>query len=162
MSEHTTQQSGADGSTRQSDADGAPEQELLAAADTIAIVGVSRDSTRDSRIVANHLQRNGYRIVPIHPKAEEILGETAYPSIADVPDDLAAEVDVLNVFRPAEEVPRYVEAAIDRFPNLTGIWTQKGIVHDDAAETAREHGLAVVQDRCIRTQDLYRTFGGGD
>lgn len=151
MSEHTTHQSD----------EGEPvEQQLLAKADTIAVVGVSRNSTRDSRIVSNHMQRNGYRIVPIHPKADRILGETAYGSVAEIPESLAAEVDVLNVFRPSEEVPGYVDEAIDRLPNLTGIWTQKGITSEEAAETAREHGLTVVQDRCIRTQDLYRKFGG--
>lgn len=137
------------------------EQELLSEADTVAIIGVSRDPTRDSHIVANHLQRNGYQIVPIHPKADTILDETAYGSIGDIPKSLAEVIDVLNVFRPSEEVAGYVEGAIERFPNLVGIWTQKGIRNDDAAESAREHGLTVIQDQCIRTQDLYWKFSGG-
>lgn len=141
--------------------DDGPEQTLLAAADTIAVIGLSRDPKRDSHIVANHLKRNGYRIVPVHPKADRILDETAYPSIADIPEDLAAEIDIVDVFRPAEEVPGIVDAALEHLPNLQGIWTQKAIRHDEAAQTAREAGVTVVQDRCIRTQDIYRKFGGG-
>lgn len=136
-----------------------PEQDLLAVADTVAVVGLSRNPKRDSHIVANHLQRNGYRIVPVHPKADSILGQTAYASIADIPADLAAEVDIVDIFRPSDEVPGIVEAALEHLPNLRGIWTQKAIRHDEAAETARAAGVTVVQDRCIRTQDIYRKFG---
>lgn len=137
-----------------------PEQELLAAADTIAVVGLSRNPKRDSHIVANHLKRNGYRIVPIHPKADAILGEPAYASITDVPDDLAAEIDIVDVFRPSDEVPGIVEEALDHLPNLCGIWTQKDIRSEAGAEAAAEAGVTFVQDRCIRTQDLFRKFGG--
>lgn len=135
------------------------EQEVLAQADTIAVVGLSRDPKKDSRIVAAHMQRIGYRIVPVHPKAESILDETAYPSLSALPEDLAAEVDVVNVFRPADEVPGIVDEALDNLPNLQAVWTQKGIEHDEAAERAREAGLTVVQDRCIRTQHLFGRFG---
>jgi len=138
-----------------------PEQELLANAETIAVIGLSRDPKRDSHIVANHLQRSGYRIVPVHPKADEIHDEPAYASIADIPADLAAEIDIIHVFRPAEEVPDIVDATLEHLPNLQGIWTQKAIRHDEAAETARAAGVTVVQDRCIRTQDIYRQYGGG-
>ncbi|MFB6362219.1 MAG: CoA-binding protein [Halobacteriales archaeon] len=138
-----------------------PEQQLLEHADTIAVIGLSRNPKRDSHIVANHLQRRGYRIVPVHPKADDILGEPAYASIAEIPEALAAEIDIVDVFRPAEEVPDIVDAALEHLPNLQGIWTQKAIRHDEAAESARAAGVTVVQDRCIRTQDIYRQFGGG-
>lgn len=140
--------------------DPSPEQHLLAQADTIAVIGLSTDPKKDSRIVAGHMRRRGYRVIPVHPKADEILGETAYPSLADLPEDLAAEVDVVNVFRPADEVPGILDEALTHLPNLQGLWTQKGIVHDQAAARAREAGLIVVQDRCIRTQDLYARFAG--
>lgn len=138
--------------------DAEAEQALLAASDVVAVVGLSTDPAKDSRIVAGHLQRNGYRVVPVHPKADAILGETAYPSLAAIPDDLAREVDIVNVFRPAEELPAIVAEALEHLPSLQGIWTQKGIVHDAGMEQARKAGLTVVQDRCIRTQDLFGKF----
>lgn len=137
------------------------EQELLEGAETVAVVGLSRDMSKDSHIVAAHMQRNGYRIIPIHPAAEEILGETAYPSLADLPEDLAAEVDLVNVFRPPEEIPGIVDEALEHLPNLQGVWTQKGLVHEEAARRVEKAGLASVQDRCLRTQHLYSRFGSG-
>lgn len=138
--------------------DAQAEQALLSATAVVAVVGLSTDPAKDSRIVAGHLERNGYRVVPIHPTADAILGETAYPSIAEIPDDLAELVDVVDIFRPAEEVPAIVAEALEHLPELKGIWTQKGIVHDEGVEPARKAGLTVVQDRCIRTQDLFGRF----
>lgn len=138
------------------------EQRLLETAETVAVVGLSRDMSKDSHIVAAHMQRSGYRIVPIHPKADEILGETAYASFADLPEDLAPEIDLVNVFRPADEIPPITEQAMEHLPNLQGIWTQKGLVHEEAARRARDAGVAAVQDRCLRTQHLYSRFGAGE
>jgi predicted CoA-binding protein len=137
-----------------------PEQRLLERTDTVAVVGLSRSAERDSHIVARHLLRRDYEVIPVHPKADEILDQQAYPSLSALPDELAEEVDVVNVFRPADEVPGILDEALEALPDVAGLWTQKGIVHEEAAERAREHGLTVVQDRCIRTQDLYRRFSG--
>lgn len=136
------------------------ELDLLHTADTIVIVGVSRSATADSHIVANHLQRNGYRIIPVHPAAETILGEPAYPAIPEIPKALAADVDLVNIWRPSDEVPGIVNDAVNHLPNLGGVWTQKNIRSDSAADTARTHGVDVVQDRCIRTQHLFGKFAG--
>jgi len=99
-----------------------------------------------------------YDVVPISPAATAALGRPAYPSLAALPADLARQVDLLLVFRPSTEVPAIVEAALAHLPGLKAIWTQKGIVHDEAAARARARGLTVVQDRCIRTQHLFTRF----
>lgn len=135
-----------------------PEQRVLADADAIAVVGLSRSAKRDSHVVARHLIRRGYEVIPVHPKADEILDRPARPSLSAIPDP--GRVDVVNVFRPADEVPGIVDEALEALPDLDAIWTQKGITHEEAARRAREAGLTVVQDRCIRTQDLRRRFAG--
>lgn len=134
-------------------------RKLLTESDVILVVGLSTVFRKDSRIVAAHMQREGYRIIPVHPNAEELLGEVVYPSISALSTDLAAEVDIVNVFRPADEVPDIVEEALEYLPNLKAIWTQKGIVHDGAAEHVRDAGIEIIQDRCIRTQQLFLKFG---
>jgi len=134
---------------------------LLTTSRTIAVVGLSSNPRKDSYIVAHHLHRYGYTLVPINPAANVILGRPAYPSISAIPPEVAAAVDLVVIFRPAEEVPGIVREALDHLPNLKGIWTQKNIVSPEAAELARSRGLAVVQDRCIRTQHLYLRFVAG-
>ncbi len=136
-------------------------RDLLTTSRTIAVVGLSSNPRKDSYIVAHHLYRYGYTIVPVNPTAGEILGRQAYPAISAIPPDLAAAVDLVVVFRPAEEVPEIVREALEHLPNLKGIWTQKNIVSPEAAELARSRGLAVIQDRCIRTQHLYLRFVAG-
>ena len=125
---------------------------------TVAVVGLSSNPYKDSHIVAHHLSRHRYDVVPINPTATAALGRPAYPSLAALPADLARQVDLVLVFRPSGEVPAIVEAALAHLPRLKAIWTQKGIVHDAAAARARERGLVVVQDRCIRTQHLFTRF----
>lgn len=131
---------------------------LLETCRTIAVVGVSSHPFKDSHIVAHHLLREGYEMVPVNPHAPAVLGRPAYPSLAALPDDVAARVDLVVIFRPSAEVPGLVEQALARLPHLKGIWTQKGIVHDGAAARVREAGLVSIQDRCIRTQHLGHKF----
>jgi len=125
---------------------------------TVAVVGLSSNPYKDSHIVAHHLSRHEYDVVPINPTAPSALGRPAYPSLTALPPDLARLVDLVVVFRPSAEVPEIVEAALSHLPGLKAIWTQKGIVHDAAAARARGRGLVVVQDRCIRTQHLFTRF----
>jgi predicted CoA-binding protein len=126
---------------------------------TVAVVGLSSNRYKDSHIVAHHLSRHQYDVVPINPTATEVLGRPAYPSLATLPTDLASLVDLVLIFRPSAEVPGIVEAALAHLPRLRAIWTQKGIVHDGAAARAQGRGVVVVQDRCIRTQHLFARFG---
>lgn len=125
---------------------------LLAEAKTIAVVGLSTEPTKASNMVASYLQDEGYRIVPVHPKASEILGETCYPSVASIP----FPVDIVDVFRPAHEVPEIVEQAIRN--GAKAIWTQLRIVNLEAADRALAAGLRVVVDKCIKME--HGRFGG--
>ncbi|MFM7148335.1 MAG: CoA-binding protein [Gemmataceae bacterium] len=118
-------------------------QRLLRAARTIAVVGLSDKPDRDSYKVAAYLQRVGYRIFPVNPALEQVLGEKCYPSLRDLPQP----VDIVDIFRRADAVPPIVEEAIACGAGC--VWMQLGIRHDEAARRARDAGLSVVMDRCI-------------
>ena len=124
---------------------------LLRSAKTIAVVGCSTQPGKPSHEVPRYLIEQGYRVIPVHPSAREILGERACASLADVP----GPIDIVNVFRPAEEAPAVVQAAIAR--GARAVWLQQGISHPDAAARAREAGLAVVMDQCI--MQVHRRLG---
>ncbi len=117
--------------------------DILAAARTIAVVGLSHKRFRPSHGVAEYLKRAGYRIIPVNPFETEVLGEHSYPSL----DDVEGPIDVVDIFRRSEFVPEIVEAAIRKGAKL--VWMQEGVVNEEAAQRAREAGLAVVMDRCI-------------
>jgi len=115
---------------------------LLARARTIAVVGLSTDPAKPSARVAAYLQAAGYRVIPVHPTAERLLGERVYRSVADLPEP----VDLVDVFRPADEAPEIVRQAAAK--GARAVWLQQGIVSAEAAALAREAGLDYVQDRC--------------
>jgi len=116
---------------------------LLKSAKTVAVVGLSPKPERDSFRVAKYLQDSGYRIIPVRPKSDEILGEKCFDSVDDIPDP----VDIVNVFRAPEHAPSIAEAAVRK--GAKALWLQEGIVNNAAAAKAREAGLIVVQSRCI-------------
>ena len=109
----------------------------------IAVVGLSPKPERDSHEVAKYLQDQGYRIVPVNPRADTILGEKSYPDLASIP----GKVDVVDIFRRSVDVPPVVDQAIDI--GAKAVWMQLGIVNEDAAAKALEAGLGVVMDRCM-------------
>ena len=117
---------------------------ILRDARTIAVVGLSSKTDRPSFGVAAYLQRKGYRIVPVNPNETDVLGETAYPSLLDVPE----KVDVVDVFRRAEHTPEIAEQAVKIGAKV--LWLQEGIVNEDAWRTGEEGGLEVVMGACIR------------
>lgn len=119
---------------------------LLQDAKTIAVVGLSTEKTKASNMVASYLQDEGYRIIPIHPKADEILGEKAYKSLRDVPEP----IDIVDIFRPAAEVAGITDEAIAI--GAKAIWQQLRIIDLDAADRALAAGLIVVVDRCIKME----------
>jgi uncharacterized protein len=123
-------------------------RELLSAARTIAVVGLSSKPDRPSYDVAEFLQQHGFRIVPINPNETEVLGERAYPTLVDVPDEIA--IDVVDVFRRPEHTPPVAEQAVARRAKM--LWLQDGIANDDARRIAEEAGLAVVMDDCIKRE----------
>jgi uncharacterized protein len=119
---------------------------LLGEARVIAVVGISSKEWRPSYEVASYLQDNGYRIVPINPNETEVLGERAYPSLLDIPDDI--RVDVVDVFRRPEHTPDVARDAVKIGARL--LWLQEGIVSEEAARIAQEGGLDVIMGVCIR------------
>jgi len=126
---------------------------------TVAIVGLSRNPEKDSYKVTEFLKSKGYRIIPINPNVEEILGERAYPSLKDLPEDLKASIEVVNIFRRSEDVPPVVEEAVEirkKYGRLKAIWMQEGVVNEEAAQAAKEAGLIVIMDRCIMKERLKR------
>jgi len=109
---------------------------------TIAVVGLSSNPMRASNGVAEYLKRAGYRIIPVNPKETEVLGEKCYARLEDIPE----KVDMVDIFRRSEYVREIVESAIR--VGAKSVWMQEGVIHEHAAERAREAGLAVVMDRC--------------
>ncbi len=119
---------------------------------TVAVVGLSKDHTKDSHKVAKYLKAKGYRIIPINPFAIEILEEKCYKDLLDIPEEVQKAIDVVCIFRPSEDVPSIIRQAIrlnERYGNLRVIWMQLGIMNEEAAELARNAGLIVVMDKCI-------------
>jgi len=126
---------------------------------TVAIVGLSRSADKDSYKVAEFLKSKGYRIIPINPNAEEILGEKAYSSLKDLPENLKASIEVVDIFRKSEDVPPIVEEAVElrkKYGRLKAIWMQEGVVNKEAAQAAEDAGLIVIMDRCMMKERLKR------
>ena len=119
-------------------------RDILLSTKTIASVGLSGNQEKDSYGVASYLKDQGYRVIPVNPTATEILGEKAYPDLESVPE----KIDVVQIFRKPEDVPPIVDDAIKIGAKV--VWMQEGIRHDEAAEKAREAGLQVVMDACMR------------
>ena len=118
-------------------------KELLQKAHTIAVVGLSSSRIRASYGVSQYMQSAGYRIIPVNPNEQEVLGEKSYSRLEDVPE----KIDVVDVFRRSEFVPEIVDAAIR--VGARAIWLQDGVVDEAAAQRARDAGLFVVMDDCI-------------
>ena len=130
-------------------------KEILESYNTVAVVGLSRNPSKDSYKVAEYLQKAGYAIVPVNPVAEEILGEKSYSSLLEMPNELKRAVGIVDVFRPPEAVPPFVEDAIilreaHGAPHV--VWMQLGIVNEEAAKKARNAGMTVIMDRCIKEE----------
>jgi predicted CoA-binding protein len=127
----------------------------ILASKTIAVVGLSKDPSRPSHDVARYLQSHGYRVVPVNPTVDEVLGEKSYGSLTDLPEELKREVDVVDIFRRAEDVPPIVDQAIEikrRCGHPKTVWMQLGIINESAAKRARESGLDVVMNRCMKIE----------
>ncbi len=109
---------------------------------TIAVVGLSSNPGRASNGVAGYMKREGYKIVPVNPREEQVFGEKSYPSLADVP----GKIDLVDVFRRSEEAGAVVDEAIK--VGAKAVWLQEGVIDDQAAKRAQDAGLLVVMDRC--------------
>ncbi len=135
-------------------------KEILKKYNVIAVVGLSKDPEKDSYKVSAFLKEHRYNIVPVNPFAAEVLGEKSYKSLLDIPLEIQKTIEVVDIFRPAKDVPLIVEQAI-KLKQLNGkpfvIWMQLGIINEQAAETARNAGLVIVMDKClmIEHRELY-------
>jgi predicted CoA-binding protein len=122
---------------------------------TIAVVGLSKDPTKPSHDVAKFLQIHGYRIVPINPTVDEVLGQKSYPSLLKLPDELRREIEVVDIFRRPEDVPPIVAEAVQIHKDTghpKAVWMQLGIVNEEAARVAEESGIDVVMDLCMKIE----------
>lgn len=126
---------------------------ILAESKTIAVVGLSDKWHRPSNFAAKYLKDHGYKIIPVNPGQKEILGEKCYPSLLDIQE----KVDVVDIFRKPEDVPPIVEDAIKIGAKV--IWMQIGVINEEAAKRARDAGLEVVMNRCMKIEHA-RLFGG--
>jgi predicted CoA-binding protein len=122
-------------------------KEILLQSQTIAVVGLSDDPSKTSHMVSKAMQSKGYRIIPVNPNADFILGETSYSSLKEIP----IPIDIVNVFRRPEHTPPIAEEAVAIGAKV--LWLQLGITNEEAATIAFEAGLKVIMDRCIKVED---------
>ena len=125
-------------------------EKILDETKTIAVVGLSSDPSRPSYGVSSYMQSMGYRVIPVNPSESQVLGEKAYPSLADVPET----IDLVNIFRRSEEAGRHVDEAIT--VGAHAVWLQEGVIDQEAAVKAADSGLDVVMDRCILKEHMRR------
>jgi predicted CoA-binding protein len=128
-------------------------KEILRSSKTIAVVGCSRDPEKDAYKVPKYLKEKGYKIIPVNPFAEEILGEKVYKNLSEIKE----EVDIVDIFRPSEECLGIVKEAIKLKPKV--IWMQLGIENKEAEKLAKENKIKVVMNKCIMRehQRLFET-----
>lgn len=120
------------------------EEKILDSNHVVAIVGLSPKIDRPSYRVASYLMEQGYRIIPVNPGAQEILGEICYPDLSSI----SGPIDIVDIFRNSEEVPGIVKEAIGKRAKV--IWMQEGVKNEEAAEMAKQAGLLVVMDKCMK------------
>jgi len=120
--------------------------EILKKYKKIAVVGVSRDESRESRRIFSYLKDAGYIVYPVNPNVDEIEGQKCYASVIDIPD----KIDIVDIFRPSSEVMPIVEDAVRKKAKV--VWMQLGIVNEEAAELAKKNGLEVVMNHCIMVE----------
>jgi len=123
-------------------------KKILSNYKTVAVVGISPKEERPSYVVTSYLQSKGYRIIPVRPDGDEILGEKVYHSLTEIPKEI--KVEVVDIFRKSEDVPPIVDEAIRR--GAKAVWMQEGIIHKEAGDKAEKAGLKVVMDRCMKKE----------
>ncbi len=124
------------------------EAKILSQYRNVAIVGLSPNPERPSNMVARYLRRHGYNIIPVNPGSDRILNKRSYPDLSSIP----GKVEVVDIFRKPEDVLPIVEEAIKI--GARAVWMQEGVVNDEAASRARDAGLLVVMDRCMKKEHM--------
>jgi predicted CoA-binding protein len=121
-------------------------QRVLHATRTVAVVGLSNNELRASYFVGYYLKRHGYRVIPVNPREREILGETSYPSLSDVPEP----VDLVNVFRAPDALPGIARETVAI--GAPALWCQFGVINAEGAQIATDGGVTVIMDRCLKVE----------
>lgn len=135
-------------------------REILNKYRVVAVVGLSRDPSKYSNVVATYLQIQGYRIIPVNPTTEEVLNEKSYKTLLEIPPETAKKIEIVDIFRPSADIPPIVNQAVtmkEHYDKPYVIWMQLGIVNEQAAKTARDAGLTVVMNKCMM-QEHRRLF----
>ena len=130
-------------------------KDILQKAKTVAVVGLSKEPLKESNKVSVYLQKHGYHIIPVNPFVDEVLGEKSYKSLLDIPTEIQKTLDIIDIFRRAEDVPPIIDQAIQIKTKLSKplvVWMQLGIVNTQAAEAAQRAGLVVVMDKCLMVE----------
>ena len=121
---------------------------MLGSCRTVAVVGISPKEDRPSYTVASYLKSKGFRIIPVRPDGDTLLGEKVYHSLQEIPEEV--NIDIVDIFRKSEDVPPVVEEAIQRGARV--VWMQEGVIHPEAGARAERAGLRLVMDRCIKKE----------
>ena len=119
---------------------------MIHSASTIAVVGLSANELRASNFVGYYLRRHGYRVIPVNPRETEILGQTCYPGLLDIP----VPVDVVDVFRTPDALPGIAREAVAI--HAGALWCQFGVINEDGARIAEDGGVTVIMDRCLKVE----------
>ena len=125
----------------------------------VVVVGLSKDPSRPSYQVAKYLKENGFRIIPVNPQVDEVLNEKCYPSLLELPENLKKSLEVVDIFQRSNDVLPIVEQAVEmkhKYGKPLAIWMQLGIINEEAAGKAKEAGLKVVMNKCMK-QEYERT-----
>ncbi len=135
--------------------------EVLKRYKTIAVVGASKNPEKEAFTVPQYMKDHGYKVVPINPTADQIVGEKAYPSLLDIPPELAKQIDLVDVFRPSEELPQVAQQTLEmkkRYGRPFVFWAQLGLENEEAKRILSNNGIQYVMNECLRTVDrLNRT-----
>jgi predicted CoA-binding protein len=137
-----------------------PLKEAITKYRFVAVVGASKSPEKEAYTVPEYLQKNGFKIVPVNPTADSIHGEKAYPSLATLPDDVAKKVEVVEVFRPSEELPQVASQVVE-MKRKTGrpylFWAQLGIENEEAKKILKAGGVDYIMSACMRT--VHQVYG---
>jgi uncharacterized protein len=127
--------------------------EVLKKYKTIAVVGASKNPTKDANSVPLFMKDHGYKIIPVNPTADEIVGEKVYPSLMDLPAELANKVDIVDVFRPSEELPQVAQQVVDfhkKYGRPFVFWAQLGLENEEAKQILAKNKIPYVMNACLR------------
>ncbi len=128
-------------------------REVLKKFRTIVVVGASKNPEKDAFTVPQYMKEHGYRIIPVNPTADQIIGEKAYPSLLDLPAELAKSVEVVDVFRPSEELPQIAQQVLDfrkKYGRPYVFWAQLGLENEEAKRMLSKGGVSYVMNACLR------------